>query len=61
MTVNQTLECVADTNDDPGSAEPARRWRSSRALIVLATATLILLCYSAIMHFAIGARDRGLE
>jgi len=61
MTVNHTLERVTDTNDDTGPAEPARRWRSSRALIVLATITLVLAGYSAIMHFAIGAQDRSLE
>ncbi|BAH50762.1 hypothetical protein [Rhodococcus opacus] len=61
MTVNQTLECVTDTNDDTGPAEPTRRWRSLRALIVPAAVTLILLGYSAIMQFSIGAQDRSLE
>ncbi|MBC2637713.1 MULTISPECIES: hypothetical protein [unclassified Rhodococcus (in: high G+C Gram-positive bacteria)] len=61
MTVNQTLERVTDTIDDTGPTEPARRWRSSRTLIVLATITLVLLGYSAILHFAIGARDHSLE
>jgi Mce-associated membrane protein len=62
MTVDQMLERDTSTCEETCPPEAVRpRWRSARAVMVLATITLVLLGYSAIMHFAIGAQDRSLE
>ncbi|RYE43880.1 MAG: hypothetical protein EOP24_26435 [Hyphomicrobiales bacterium] len=62
MTVDQTLERDTGTCEETCPPEAVRtRWRSARTVIVLASITLILLGYSAIMHFSVGAQDHRLE
>ncbi|MGW4335050.1 hypothetical protein ACWEK5_19805 [Rhodococcus koreensis] len=60
MTVEQTLERDTGTDEDSGPAEAVRPRR--RAVFpVLAVVTVLLLGYSAIMHFTVGTRDSSLE
>lgn len=62
MTVDQMLERDTGTCEETSLPEAVRpRWRSARAVMVLAAITLILLGYSAIMHFSVGAQDDRLE
>ncbi|GAF43058.1 MULTISPECIES: hypothetical protein [Rhodococcus] len=62
MTVDQMLERDTSTCEETSPPEAVRpRWRSARAVMVLATITLVLLGYSTIMYFSIDALDRSLE
>ncbi|MFC9764897.1 hypothetical protein [Rhodococcus jostii] len=60
MTVEQTLERETDADEDTGPAEVVRPRRRA-VLPILAAVTVLLLGYSAIMHFSAGTRDSRLE